>query len=115
MTKWAKFAGICVTAVVVLLSAQAGEAAQTGGNAQNDADTRKVAILPFQINAGPEQERLYDELPAMIEQRLASRGIAVISERTALERMRRDKITSLNIETAKSMVSLFVLAHTVRL
>ncbi len=97
---------------VLFLSAQTGEAApaRSGGTAEaaqarEKAPEPKVLILPFQVNAGPEQDRLNDELPAMLEQRLASRGAAVVSERVAYERMRRDGITSLNIETARRLAA----------
>ncbi|MDL2209453.1 outer membrane protein assembly factor BamA [Desulfovibrio sp. OttesenSCG-928-O18] len=63
----------------------------------------KVVILPFQINAGPDQDRLNDELPAMLEQRLAARGIAVVPEREASARMRRDRITTLDLSTARTL------------
>lgn len=101
MTRRAKLASFCV-ALAVLLSSQAGQAAQTG-TGEIRAPEPKVVILPFQINAGPEQERLNDELPAMLEQRLTSRGIAVVSERTAFAQMRRDRVETLNIETARSL------------
>ena len=90
-----------MTLAVLFLSVQTGVAASAGDKAPEP----KILILPFQINAGPEQERLTDELPAMIEQRLVSRGAAVVSERVAMERMRRDKITSLNIETARRLAT----------
>lgn len=102
MTKWARLAGICMTAATILFSVQVGMAAQAAGES---APSPRIVILPFQINAGPEQERLNDELPSMLEQRLTSRGLAVISERAAFERMRRDKISSLNIETARSLAA----------
>ncbi|MCC8193910.1 MAG: outer membrane protein assembly factor BamA [Deltaproteobacteria bacterium] len=114
MTKWAKLAGVCMAVAVLLFSAQTGNAAQAGRGAQGTQgqqaaqakpDVPRIVILPFQINAGPEQERLAEELPAMLEQRLTSRGIAVIPERTAFERMRRDKINTLNIEVARSLAA----------
>ena len=112
MTKWAKLAGVCMAMAILLFSVQTGEAARAGNgssatqgqqNAQERSDAPKVVVLPFQINAGQGQERLADELPAMLEQRLTSRGIAVVSERTAFDRMRRDKIDSLNIDTARTL------------
>jgi outer membrane protein insertion porin family len=82
----------------------AGQAAsQTAGQEKQAAP--KILILPFQINAGPEQDRLNDDLPAMLEQRLSSRGFAVIPEREAFARMRRDRITSLNVESAKALAA----------
>ena len=112
MTKWAKLAGVCMAVAVLLFSAQMSEAAQAGRGAQGrqeaaqgKTDTPKVAILPFQINAGPEQGQLADELPALLEQRLTSRGVVVIPERVAFERMRRAKVDSLNIEAARSLAA----------
>ncbi|CAK7003636.1 MAG: Outer membrane protein assembly factor BamA [Desulfovibrio sp.] len=102
MIKRAKLVGICFSFMVLVLCAgTALAAAQTAAPQKESAP--KVVILPFQINAGPEQERLNDELPAMLEQRLRSRGIEVVSERDAFARMRRDKITSLDLETARSL------------
>ena len=110
MIKWAKLAGVCVAVAVLLFSAQTGEAAQAERKTQsrqqtvqNNADTPKVAILPFQINAGPGQEGLADELPSLLEQRLTSRGIVVIPERVAFDHMRRAKIDTLNIDSARAL------------
>ncbi len=112
MTRWAKVTGVCVALAVLLLSVQTGEAAQAGRRAAPQGQAApaappapKVVVLPFQINAGPEQENLNDELPSMIEQRLISRGISVVPEREAFARMRRDRITTLNIETARSLAA----------
>lgn len=113
MIKRAEQIGVLVALAFLLLpvaeslAAQAGRSApgtQAGSRAAvGQPSAPKVAILPFQINAGPEQERLNDELPAMLEQRLAARGIAVVPEREASARMRRDRITTLDIATARSL------------
>ena len=102
MIKRAKLVGMCL-ALVFLLPVTAGFGAQAQDNAQKDAP--KVLILPFQINAGPEQENLNDDLPGMLEQRLISRGVAVISEQAARAQMRRDRVDSLNIESARALAA----------
>jgi outer membrane protein insertion porin family len=112
MIKRAKLVGVCFSFALLFLLAGNASAAQQrapqrvpqpqSAPVQKEA-APKVVILPFQINAGPEQKRLNDELPSMLEQRLRSRDIKVVSERTAFARMQRDKITTLNIETARSL------------
>lgn len=104
MIKRAKLVGIFLSFAVLFLLAGTASAAQ--GNAapiQQKESAPKVVILPFQINAGPEQDRLNDELPSMLEQRLRSRGVEVVSEREAFALMRREKITTLDIGTARSL------------
>lgn len=104
MTKRVKLIGVCLSfAVLFLFAANASAAQQKAAPATDSAP--KVAVLPFQINAGAEQDRLNDELPAMLEQRLRSRGLTVISEREAFALMRREKISTLNIETARSLAA----------
>ena len=116
MIKRANLVGMGMALVLILLAATEGYAARAAApgrdqgrnQSSNQSQTQapsgpKVLILPFQINAGKDQERLNDDLPAMLEQRLVSRGLDVVSEREARARMRRDRISSLNIETARSL------------
>ncbi len=65
----------------------------------------KVVVLPFEINAGPAQERLNDELPAMLIQRLTGKGVAVVPDSAVLAQMRKDNVKTLNIQTARSLAS----------
>ncbi len=71
--------------------------------AEKTAGEPKIAVLPFEINAGPAQERLNDELPAMLAQRLLSKGIAVIPDKAVLAQMRKDNITTLSVQTARTL------------
>lgn len=97
MIRRAELVVLCL-ALAFLFPVPAGFAAQA-------AEGPKVLILPFQINAGPGQENLNDDLPSMLQQRLASRGVAVIPEREALTQMRKDRITTLNIDTARALAT----------
>lgn len=103
MIKRADVFGVCL-ALVFLLCATSG-AADAAAPGQGGEEPAKVLILPFQINAGPDQDYLNDDLPAMLEQRLAGRNIAVVPEQRAREQMRKDRISSLNIETARALAT----------
>ncbi len=65
----------------------------------------KIAVLPFEINAGPAQERLNDELPALLIQRLLGKGIAVVPDGAVIAQMRKDNVKTLNIQTARALAA----------
>ena len=123
MTIRAKFGVACMAFAFLFVTAGEGFAAQPRTSTRSQSGTPsaqaqrgatpnagsaaekapKIVVLPFQINAGPAQERLNDELPAMLEHRLAARGVAVVSESTVRAQMRKDRITTLNIQTARQL------------
>ena len=114
MTGRAKLGVACMVLALVLLAATESRAAQPRagaplatrqGNTQNNAEKLpKIVILPFQINApGADLARLNNELPVMIEHRLAAKGVEVVPEQVAREQMRKDGTTSLNLQTARQL------------
>ena len=81
-----------------------GARAQAAPAGQN-ADAPKVAVLPFEVNAGPAQDKLNDELPAMLAQRLLGKGIAVVPESAVLAQMRKDGVKTLTIQVARTIAA----------
>lgn len=118
MTRKAKVLGICLLGLAFLLPAHGAFAAQakksaarTGGQspaaAPADASAKatgdRVLVLPFQINAGPQMERLNDELPSLVLQRLLAKGINVVPEREVNALLAKEKITSFNLQVVRSL------------
>ncbi len=107
------FAGLCaVFAICALLlspacpvaEAAARQGAQAPAKAAPKRASGPVMIMPFQINGGPEVENLQQDLPAMLGQRLASRGIPVIPAEQVINFLRANKITGLDLATVRKLV-----------
>ncbi len=74
--------------------------AASGGPGAADV---KILVLPFQINADASMDRLHDELPALLTQRLLAKGVAVVPEREVLNLLRREKIATVNIQIVRGL------------
>ena len=63
----------------------------------------RILVLPFQINAGPEMDRLNDELPQLVMQRIMAQGIPVVPEQQVIDLLRRERITTFNLQVVRSL------------
>ncbi len=63
-----------------------------------------VMILPFQVQGGEDSDRLQQELPTMLAQRLSARGVQVIPAEQVLEYLRRNNISSLDLNTVRRII-----------
>ncbi len=77
------------------------------GQAQAAPQTKaaRVLVLPFQINGGADLDYLNEELPALFTQRLTAKGLQVVPYREALQRIRSQKISQLDLAAARKLAT----------
>ena len=126
MTRKADFFCICIAAVTVLFSVSAAmgaqarpvankpkAAAQAAAARTAPAETvseprsltapPRILVLPFQINAGPQMDRLNDELPLLLARSIEAKGMAVVPEREIYALLRSEKISSFNLQIVRDL------------
>ncbi len=121
MTRKAKVLGLLLLGLAFLFAAQDAEAAQARKNGSSRAGSAssaapsgaadeaqktpedRVLVLPFQINAPASMDRLNEELPSLVMQRLLAKGIAVVPEREVNALLAKERITSFNLQVARNL------------
>ncbi|MFI3271850.1 MAG: outer membrane protein assembly factor BamA [Pseudomonadota bacterium] len=76
-------------------------------------ESTAVMVLPFEINAGQDYDYLNADLPELITQRLAAKGIAVIPQSDVNIIMQKQGVKDLDIATARSLALLGQAAYSV--
>lgn len=74
--------------------------------AQLNPDKLKVAVLPFQVNAGDDLSYLKDSLPELLGERLEKLGFTVIGEEIVQSILDENNIEFLDLATAKDIALL---------
>ena len=69
------------------------------------APQEKLLILPFQVTGSPEAQAQAEDYVETLIQRLAARGVQVVPAAGMRELLRNRKISSLNIEAARSLAA----------
>ena len=93
-----RFLGLAVGCLMVLATALTGVA-----EAASSAVT--VLVLPFQVNAGKQFEKMGEELPMLFRQRLQIRGFKVISPAESTRLLRQNKVNQLSVNTARTLAN----------
>ena len=78
-------------------------AAQAQKAPQKDAP--RVMVFPFQVDGGPEVEKLRGELQSMIIQRLSAKGVPVLKADATAKILQQLKVTSLDLATVRSVAA----------
>ena len=78
-------------------------AAQAQKAPQKDAP--RVMVFPFQVDGGPEVEKLRGELQSMIIQRLSAKGVPVLNAEATAKILQQLKVTSLDLATVRSVAA----------
>lgn len=73
----------------------------------------KVIILPFAINAGPDLAYLEDDLPKLLEKRLADMGIDVVPQTETMNLLQAQRVEYLDLNIARDMALLTGASHAV--
>ncbi|NCD25466.1 MAG: outer membrane protein assembly factor BamA, partial [Deltaproteobacteria bacterium] len=73
----------------------------------------KVIILPFAINAGPDLAYLEDDLPKLLEKRLADMGIDVVPQTETMNLLQAQRVEYLDLDIARDMALLTGASHAV--
>ncbi|MDR1124603.1 MAG: outer membrane protein assembly factor BamA [Deltaproteobacteria bacterium] len=92
------FLGFLVLGLFALQPAPAGAATPQEGL------PGPVLVLPFQINAGSDMAHLNAELPALLVERLAARGIPVMPMERVQAILQREKISTLDLATVRRLL-----------
>lgn len=66
-------------------------------------DDPSIIVLPFQINGPSNLDYLNTEIPLLLSNALKTKGFHVISDKKVMELLRSQKISQLNINTAKNL------------
>ena len=88
----------CLIACLGLITA-----AQAQKAPQKDAP--RVMVFPFQVDGGPEVEKLRGELQGMIIQRLSAKGVPVLNADATAKILQQLKVTSLDLATVRSVAA----------
>lgn len=96
--KFFVFATVCLCLAV----ASHGYAAPSDGAVAGD-DATAIMVLPFEINAGQDYDYLNADLPELITQRLASKGLVVVPQSDVNIIMQKQGVTNLDIATARNL------------
>lgn len=70
------------------------------------AETTRVIVLPFAINAGQDLDYLEEGLPKLLRERLQEKGFTVVSAEETLRLLRTHQIEYLDLGVAKDMALL---------
>lgn len=89
-----------VLAFLCLLTVQAGTSAAA------TPEETTVIVLPFQVNAGQDLEYLNEDLPELVAQRLVAKGLHVVPRSDMQMLMRKQKVGSLDVATARDLAVL---------
>lgn len=72
-----------------------------------------ILILPFQVNAGQASSKLEADFPVMLGDRLAARGIQVVSNQRMLGLIQSRNIATLNTETVRNLAAAAGATHAI--
>lgn len=95
----------CLLTCFALTVAQAQRAPQK--------DAPRVMVFPFQVNGGPEVDKLRGELQGMIIQRLTAKGVPVLNAEATTKVLQQMKVSSLDLATVRSVASKVGATHAV--
>ncbi|MBG0777091.1 MAG: outer membrane protein assembly factor BamA [Desulfovibrionaceae bacterium] len=76
-------------------------------------DAVKVAVLPFEVNAGPDLEYLKDSLPQLVSDKLTELGFAPVPQERLLSLLTQQNVEFLDLAVAKDMALLSGAAYAV--
>ena len=71
--------------------------------APGPANETSAVVLPFQINAEPGQQKLRTELPDLVRQRLAAKGIRVQAAAATQSLIQRQNVQDLDVDTVRRL------------
>lgn len=72
-----------------------------------------IMVLPFQVNAGKDLEYLNEDLPELVAQRLVARGLNVLPQSDVKAILRRQRVTELDIASARNLAVMAQAGYTV--
>lgn len=72
-----------------------------------------IMVLPFQVNAGKDLEYLNEDLPELVAQRLVARGLHVLPQSDVKAILRRQRVTELDIASARNLAVMAQAGYTV--
>ena len=100
-----------ILSLVCLLTCFALTVAQAQRAPQKDAP--RVMVFPFQVNGGPEVDKLRGELQGMIIQRLSAKGVPVLNADSTAKILEQMKVSSLDLATVRKVASKVGATHAV--
>ena len=108
--KWVTTLAIMLLAVIMFAGLAFGQAGQ---NRQAKPSGPAVVILPFQVNGGADAQRAGEQIPDMLSQRLAARGVPALNTQKVKEVIEERNIDIANLASVRGFAQAVGATHVI--